>query len=209
MERAAARRLQPHFIRLFFEQAFEKIGGRVARREERRYEITHVLRRSGTSGRGPRRRIGATEVRTGDLRADRMLVPGRPPAALIAPGHRSSTPFSVSPWSETEACWSGGPSWWTTATRATRPPVDVPRTLHHRRRTTAGGRAKTVSRRFQFVFMNAQSATTAPKVPLSGLPRSDPDELAAVDGLRSERWCAAMWRRGRWTTPSVTLLPST
>jgi len=42
MERAAARRLQPHFIRLFFEQAFEKIGGRMTRREEGRYEITHV-----------------------------------------------------------------------------------------------------------------------------------------------------------------------
>ncbi len=42
MERAAARRLQPHFICDFFLAAFRHLGGTVRERESRRYEITHV-----------------------------------------------------------------------------------------------------------------------------------------------------------------------
>ncbi len=42
MERAQARRLQPHFIQAFFLDAFKRLGGRVHRREPGRWEITHV-----------------------------------------------------------------------------------------------------------------------------------------------------------------------
>lgn len=42
MERAAARRLQPHYIRAFFEKAFVRLGGQIRRREAGRYEITRV-----------------------------------------------------------------------------------------------------------------------------------------------------------------------
>src|SRR5690606_3125146 len=42
MERAAARRLQPHFIGSFFREAFTKLGGRVSEREKGRYEILRV-----------------------------------------------------------------------------------------------------------------------------------------------------------------------
>ena len=37
-----ARRLQPHFIRAFFIEAFRLLGGAIAKREPGRYEITHV-----------------------------------------------------------------------------------------------------------------------------------------------------------------------
>jgi len=33
VERAAARRLQPHYIRAFFEKAFVRLGGQIRRRE--------------------------------------------------------------------------------------------------------------------------------------------------------------------------------
>ena len=42
MERAEARRLQPHFIAAFFLEAFKGLGGTIHEREPKRYEIKHV-----------------------------------------------------------------------------------------------------------------------------------------------------------------------
>ncbi|MBK1695421.1 RNA helicase [Chromatium weissei] len=42
MNRAEARRLQPHFVRAFFLKAFDALGGVVHSREAGRYEISHV-----------------------------------------------------------------------------------------------------------------------------------------------------------------------
>ncbi|MBS0398201.1 MAG: DUF3883 domain-containing protein, partial [Proteobacteria bacterium] len=42
MEKAEARKLQPYFIRSFFNQAFLQLGGELRPREQGRYEITHV-----------------------------------------------------------------------------------------------------------------------------------------------------------------------
>ncbi len=42
MERAEARRLQPHYIESFFLEAFARLGGTAKQREPRRYEVTHV-----------------------------------------------------------------------------------------------------------------------------------------------------------------------
>ncbi len=42
MERAEARRLQPHYIESFFLEAFKRLGGTVQLREPRRYQVTHV-----------------------------------------------------------------------------------------------------------------------------------------------------------------------
>ncbi|MFW5398068.1 MAG: uncharacterized protein DUF3883, partial [Candidatus Accumulibacter regalis] len=42
MERADARRLQPHYIESFFHEAFKQLGGTAKQREPRRFEISHV-----------------------------------------------------------------------------------------------------------------------------------------------------------------------
>jgi SNF2 family DNA or RNA helicase len=42
MEKAEARRLQPYFVRSFFLNAFEQLGGSVYPREMGRFEVTHV-----------------------------------------------------------------------------------------------------------------------------------------------------------------------
>jgi len=42
MEKAEARKLQPYFIRSFFSQAFQQLGGELRPREPGRYEIAHV-----------------------------------------------------------------------------------------------------------------------------------------------------------------------
>ena len=42
MERANARKLQPHFIAAFFIESFTHLGGNITEREKDRYEIRYV-----------------------------------------------------------------------------------------------------------------------------------------------------------------------
>jgi hypothetical protein len=86
MERAAARRLQPHFIRTFFVEAFQRLGGRIIRREEGRFEITHVPRPI----RDRDRLIGSAGPvleRYERVTFEREHVSGPPVAAFLCPGH--------------------------------------------------------------------------------------------------------------------------
>ena len=87
MERAEARRLQPHFIESFFLEAFRILGGSIKEREPRRYEITHVpalIRQRD-------RLIGAGEPVLGKyerITFEKSLraVPGQPLATFVCPG---------------------------------------------------------------------------------------------------------------------------
>ena len=88
MERAAARRLQPHYIESFFLEAFRRLGGSVRQREPRRYEITHVP----AIVRQRDRMIGVGEPvlpRYERIVFEKDLVapPAQPLAAFICPGH--------------------------------------------------------------------------------------------------------------------------
>ena len=82
MERAEARRLQPHYIEAFFLEAFQRIGGSARQREPRRYEVTHVP--------APIRNQSAPVLpRYERIAFDKSLVtpPGQPTAAFVCPGH--------------------------------------------------------------------------------------------------------------------------
>lgn len=88
MERAEARRLQPHYIESFFLEAFRQLGGSVRERETRRYEVTHVP----ALVRNRNRRIGAGDPvlsRYERICFEKELIapPGRPLAAFVCPGH--------------------------------------------------------------------------------------------------------------------------
>jgi superfamily II DNA or RNA helicase len=88
MERAEARRLQPHYIESFFMEAFQRLGGSVKQREARRYEVTHVP----GSVRNRDRLIGVGEPvlpRYERIAFEKALVapPGQPLAAFVCPGH--------------------------------------------------------------------------------------------------------------------------
>jgi Superfamily II DNA/RNA helicases, SNF2 family len=86
MERAEARRLQPRFVRAFFADAFEGLGGAMRAREPGRFEITHVpgsLRdRDFLIGRGD-----PVLTRYARVCFDKARIPGQPQAAMLAPGH--------------------------------------------------------------------------------------------------------------------------
>jgi superfamily II DNA or RNA helicase len=88
MERAEARRLQPHYIESFFLEAFQRLGGTTRQREPRRFEVTHVP----APVRGRDRMIGLGEPvlpRYERVAFDKGLVslPGQPLAAFVCPGH--------------------------------------------------------------------------------------------------------------------------
>ncbi len=88
MERADARRLQPHYIESFFLEAFQRLGGSVRQREARRYEVTHVP----APVRHRDRLIGVREAitpRYERIAFEKSLInaPGQVPAAFVCPGH--------------------------------------------------------------------------------------------------------------------------
>lgn len=88
MERAEARRLQPHYIESFFLEAFRRLGGTTKQREPRRYEITHVP----APIRNRDRLIGLGEPalpRYERIAFEKALVAplGQPLAAFVCPGH--------------------------------------------------------------------------------------------------------------------------
>jgi hypothetical protein len=88
MERAEARRLQPHYIESFFLEAFKRLGGTVRQREPRRYEITNVP----APVRNRDRQIGTGDpvlARYERITFEKELIApqGQPLAAFVCPGH--------------------------------------------------------------------------------------------------------------------------
>ena len=88
MERAEARRLQPHFIASFFREAFKHLGGTLREREPKRYEIRNVpaiIRNRDIS-------IGSGEpilqrYERITFEKDKIRIQGKPLAAFVFPGH--------------------------------------------------------------------------------------------------------------------------
>jgi len=88
MERAEARRLQPHYTESFFLEAFTQLGGTTRQKEARRYEVTHVP----APVRNRDRMIGTGEpvlARYERIAFEKSLIApqGQPLAAFICPGH--------------------------------------------------------------------------------------------------------------------------
>lgn len=88
MERAEARRLQPHYVESFFLEAFKRLGGTARQRESRRYEISHVP----APVRNRDRSIGVGEpvlprYERVAFEKDLLTPAGQPMAAFVCPGH--------------------------------------------------------------------------------------------------------------------------
>ena len=88
MERAEARRLQPHFVAAFFLEAFKRLGGTAREREPSRFEMTHVP----AVIRNRDRSIGMRDpvlTRYERITFDKNLISvrGKPVAEFVCPGH--------------------------------------------------------------------------------------------------------------------------
>ena len=88
MERADARRLQPHYIESFFLAAFQHLGGTIKNRETGRHEVLHVPSAIRVRDRviGTRAPILPKYERI-TFEKELIHVPGKPKAEFISPGH--------------------------------------------------------------------------------------------------------------------------
>ena len=88
MERAEARRMQPHYVESFFIEAFKNLGGRIREREHRRYQISHVPVQ--VRERGRQMGLGdpvVSEYERVTFEKSLMAPPSGTPAVFLCPGH--------------------------------------------------------------------------------------------------------------------------
>jgi len=89
MEKAEARKLQPLFVQAYFKRAFDRFNGELRPREPGRFEIRHVpgaIRERDKRIGSPRQPVSNAYERICFDKAD-LRISGKPPAALIHPGH--------------------------------------------------------------------------------------------------------------------------
>ena len=87
MERAAALRLQPHYVKAFFWQAFEHLGGTIHEREPGRYAINHVP--AQIRNHAAERSIGPLSRKYQRICFEKTRIhhQTKPEATFVCPGH--------------------------------------------------------------------------------------------------------------------------
>lgn len=191
MERAEARRLQPHYIRGFFENAFTRLGGQIRRRETGRYEITRVPGRIRDRDRAVGGVIPIAE------RYERVCFDksyrdsGKPQAALITPGHGLlDATIAVTLEEVGDVLKRGAILVDDVDEHGLGPRVLV--TLEHAIRDGRPGRhgqPSVVSRRMQFVAIDEQAKTAdAGPAPYLDFRPVKPDEWEAARKLLDASW---------------------
>ncbi len=86
MERAQARKLQPHYISQWFQEAFASLGGDLRQREADRFEIARTPLAVRERGRARRASVPARYERL-TFKREAVHLPGKAVAALVCPGH--------------------------------------------------------------------------------------------------------------------------
>lgn len=195
MDRAHASRLQPHYIRAFFMEAFKRAGGVIEPREDGRYEILRVPARV---------RVRDHLTGSGDPvleRYERVTFdkaharggPGQPAAALIAPGHPLLEALIDMVGEAHAAVLKQG-----TVLVAADGALSGPRLLamlEHSVRDavpTADGRPRTISEEMQFVLIDPRGQT----VSAGAAPYLDYRPLAPEEAERAEAIREAEWLKG-------------
>ena len=90
MERAQARRLQPHFIGSFFRQGLAELGGTLHEREKGRWQVTHVpaaVRATGKALASGRRKPVVRRYERIAFEKERIETGASSRAEFVAPGH--------------------------------------------------------------------------------------------------------------------------
>ena len=184
MDRASARRLQPHHIRSFFEAAFQDAGGVMRARETGRFELTRVpamLRdRDRLIGRGD-----PVLSRYRRICFDKESIAGQPQAALVAPGHPLLDALIDLTLERYRELLLQGAVLVDESDRHDTPRVLI--TLRHSVRdghTTRHGKPQSVSERLQFVWLDpsgrAVDGGSAPYLDCRGANDKERDVLAEV-----------------------------
>jgi superfamily II DNA or RNA helicase len=192
MERAQARRLQPHFIGAFFREAFQRLGGRIVERESGRYEIMRVppvlKERDRLIGRGD-----PILDRYARVAFDKTLIPGTPQAELLAPGHPLLDVAVDVVLERFQPLLQQGTVLVNEADAGFTPQLLV--YLEHAvrdGRTTRSGEPRVISQRLQFVFLREDGgAVEGGPAPYLDCRPITPEERALVADAIAAPWLAA------------------
>jgi superfamily II DNA or RNA helicase len=192
MERADARRLQPHYVESFFIEAFKRLGGAIREREPRRHEVTNVP----AVVRNRDRQIGtgaAVQTRYERIAFDKALVApqGQPLAAFVCPGHQLLDAVLDLTLERHRDLLKRG-----TVLVDERDPGTKPRVLFSLEHaiqdasTTPSGQGRTISRRMLYVEMDESGATRhlcyAPYLDYRPLAKDEP----SIDAILARPECS-------------------
>jgi superfamily II DNA or RNA helicase len=185
MDEARARKLQPHYIRAFFTDAFGRLGGRLAARESQRYQITHVPGALRNRQRFNTYQPLASSYERVTFEPTATMVDGRA-AELLAPGHPLlDTVIDLTLERHQQALTCG-----TVLVDPSDTGTD-PRLVVALLSEIVDGTGRTVSKRFTFVALNpdgtAQSAGPAPYLDASP-PTQDVSDI--VKTAVAQPWLA-------------------
>ncbi len=189
MERAEALRLQPHHIQSFFVEAFQHLGGRSKRREDGRWEITHVPVRI----RERDRQIGTgapIQKQYERICFEKSKINQQPVAAFICPGHPLLEAVISLIREQYEQILRQGAILVDEAD--TGDALSAVFLLEHTvqdARTTSAGKPHVISQRLQFAAIDKSgSASNAGIAPHLNLRPAAPEEVSLVRDLLDEDW---------------------
>lgn len=189
MEEARARRLQPHYVQALFTEAFTRLGGRMSRREQGRFEVTHVP--GDVVSRDRQIGTGAPVLRRYErVCFDQHLtrVDGAPRGDLLAPGHPlldAVIDVAVERWSTT---LKSGAILLDRSDPGVEPRLLVAVTQSV---VNAATPPRTVAKRFDFVELQPDgTARTAGPAPYLDYAAPTADERAILAPLARQPWLA-------------------
>jgi SNF2 family DNA or RNA helicase len=186
MEEARARRLQPHYIEWAFRHGFQRLGGRLARRERGRYEITHVPANvRAVIKHGP---IASRYERV-TFELDRVDVDDRPRADLLAPGHPLHDAVATLTIAQLRPTLDRG-------TVLVSPEIEEPNLLVGVVEEVVDGTGESIARRFGYAYVDPRGevrpAGPAPYLDCVAAPRN-----AVVASVTKQAWLADAESRAR------------
>lgn len=181
MDEARARRMQPHYIELAFKASFTRLGGRIARRERGRYEITNVPQHIRSAGKGPiATRYDRITFDLSQVQPDDQAGAGR--ADLIAPGHHLHDAVMDGVIRLLGGALNAG----TVLVSAT---LDEPHLLVGVIEEVADATGASVARRFGYAFVDSYGAVS-PAGPAPYLDCVAAPDVPAVHAARALPWLA-------------------
>jgi hypothetical protein len=189
MERAEAQRLQPHHIQSFFVEAFQHLGGQIKRREEGRWEITHVP----VNIRERDRQIGTAaplQKKYERICFEKSRINQQPVAAFVCPGHPLLEAVISIIREQYDHLMKRG----AVMVDDTDPSDQISALflLEHSvqdGRPTATGHSHIISEKLQFADIDKQGmASNAGIAPHLNLRAAKPEEIALVEDQLNEPW---------------------
>ncbi|MER7457497.1 helicase-related protein [Micromonospora sp. NPDC126480] len=175
MDEARARRLQPHYVEWAFRLAFQRLGGRLTRRERGRYEISHVPAAiRAVTKHGP----VATRYERVTFDLDRIDADDKPRADLLAPGHPLHDAVAELTISQLRPALERG-------TVLISPQIEEPTLLVGVVEEVVDGTGESIARRFGYAYVDATGRVTpaGPAPYLDCVPAPQTPAVAAAKKL--------------------------